>query len=361
MQRPSAEKSASQRSIGSARGAAAPPAATSEWTTARRAVTAGAASRRRLCASALALACLLVAGCDGVLLEGSSGDAWAAPPDGQVFEDAGPRAAETERATDAIETVRPIEAVDAGLPLCPCFVSTAWCGASAARHALTLPTPCRLPFGAEHDRDLLACDAAGAWTVRQTCSLGCVEAPTGTPDSCVVAPAPTAPAPTAPGWAACPHRALLHSGLHPEASDRLRCAGVAAAQITQTIGDAPASAGYHAADGTADGHAYCAAVDLRARGLTDTQLRALLDRLGRNGFAAWYRRPGSDGWPASEAPHIHAVFSGVVMKSQLRAQVRDFLLGLNGLSSHTRYRFWVAPTLIKTIVRRAFSRHYTPP
>ena len=192
--------------------------------------------------------------------------------------------------------------------------------------------------------------------MRTACAEGCFEAPTGTADACVAARA----TPTDPGWPACAHHALLHSGLHPEASDRLRCAGVSASSISQTIGYATASAGYHAPDGTAGGLAYTAAVDLRTGGLTTTQIRALLARLGENGFAAWYRQPGSDGWPSSEAPHIHAVFAGVVMKSELRGQVRDYLSGRNGLASHTLYRFWSPSTATLGIVRLLFSRHYTP-
>ncbi len=240
------------------------------------------------------------------------------------------------------------------LPLCDCFVRVSWCGASAARHGLSLDPPCRVPLVPEHDDDVLGCDGA-RWIVLEDCAEGCAEMATGTPDSCV-----SRATPADPGWEVCPHRALLHSGLHPEASDRLRCAGVTADRISQTIGSAPASAGYHAADGTADGLAYTAAVDLRTRDLSTTEIRTLLDRLGRNGFAAWYRQPGSDGWPSSEAPHIHAVFAGVVMKSALRAQVRDFLDGRNGLTSHTIYRFWPPPAEIEEIVRLLFSRHYTP-
>ena len=48
------------------------------------------------------------------------------------------------------------------------------------------------------------------------------------------------------------------------------------------------------------------------------------------------------------------------MKSALRGRVRDFLAGLNGLSSHTTYRFWPPPTPIRDLVRLLFSRHYTP-
>ena len=142
--------------------------------------------------------------------------------------------------------------------------------------------------------------------------------------------------------AACPHGALLKSGLHPDASDRLRCIGITAAGISQTIGDAPASAGYHAKDGTANGLPYSAATDIRTGGKTEAQIRTLLSDLATHGFAAWYRKPGSDGWPSTEAPHIHAVYAGCVMKPALDAQVKDYRAGLNGLTSHTRYTFWTA-------------------
>jgi hypothetical protein len=241
------------------------------------------------------------------------------------------------------------------LPVCDCFVRVSWCGASAQRHALTLSTPCRVPLVPDHDSDILGCDASGRWIVLEACAHGCQENPTGTPDSCVAAHTPTDP-----GWAACAHHAALASGMDPEASDRLRCAGVTSSQITQTVGYAAASAGYHAPDGTVDGHPYTAAVDVSVRGLTQTQIRALLDRMGQNGFAAWYRWPGHDGWPSSEAPHIHAVFAGVVMKSQLREQIRDYLSGRNGLSSHTTYTFWPPPSADRAIVRLLFERHYAP-
>ncbi len=241
------------------------------------------------------------------------------------------------------------------LPICDCFVQVSWCGASAQRHALDFTHPCRVPLVPAHDSDILGCDAAGRWVVLRTCAHGCQANPTGTPDSCVAAHTPQDP-----GWATCAHHGLLRSGLHPEASDRLRCAGVTADRITQTVGYAAASAGYHAPDGTVDGHSYTAAVDLSVRGMTQTQIRALLERLAQNGFAAWYRWPGHDGWPSSESPHIHAVFAGVVMKSQLREQVRDYLSGRNGLSSHTTYTFWRATSADRAIVRLLFERHYSP-
>lgn len=240
------------------------------------------------------------------------------------------------------------------LPACDCFVAVSWCGASAARHGLTLDPPCRVPLSPENDEDILGCDG-DTWVVLEACDMGCEERPTGTPDACV-----SDRSPEDPGWPDCAERPLLHSGLHPEASDRLRCAGVEASRISQTVGYASASAGYHAPDGTADGADYTAAVDLRTRDLSTSEIHALLSRLATHGFAAWYRQPGHDGWPSSEAPHIHAVFAGVVMKSALRSQVRDWLEGRNGLTSHARYGFHTFSAAENETVRLLFTRHYTP-
>jgi hypothetical protein len=210
-----------------------------------------------------------------------------------------------------------------------------------------------VPLVPPHDSDILGCNG-NTWVVLQNCPNGCNEQPTGTPDACV-----SAHTPTDPGWPPCAHNpTLLFHGLHPEASDRLRCSGISASQISQTIGYADASAGYHAPDGTVDGMQYTAAVDLRVTGMTATDIRALLTTLGRNGFAAWYRWPGHDGWPSTEAPHIHAVFAGIIMKSELRGQVRDYVANLNGLVSHTRYTFWAPTREIIDIITALFSRHY---
>jgi hypothetical protein len=133
------------------------------------------------------------------------------------------------------------------------------------------------------------------------------------------------------------HAALLAWGLHPRASDALRASGVAAWRITQTIGNAPASAGYHAQDGSVDGRPYCAATDLSVSGLSSAQIHNLLERLAKAGFAAWYRKDGADGWRG--ANHLHVVYANAKMKAQLRAQVRSFLVGRNGLVSNTIYQW----------------------
>ena len=140
----------------------------------------------------------------------------------------------------------------------------------------------------------------------------------------------------------------------PTASDRLRCAGVTAARIVQTIGSAAASAGTHAQDGVASGHPYSAATDISVRGLSDAQVRTLIARLDALGFAAFFRNPGHDGWPSSEVRHVHAVFAGARMKSSLRSQIADFLAGRNGLMSHSTYTFYQPPAAVKAEIRRIF-------
>ncbi len=182
------------------------------------------------------------------------------------------------------------------------------------------------------------------------CDHGCLHRPSGTNDVCAAAPPP---APTLPG---CARRSLLHWGLHPDASDRLRCAGVPAERITQTIGNAAASAGTHAADGTASGLAYSAATDISTRGLSTADIHALLDRLANQGFAAWYRWPGHDGWPSSEAPHIHAIYVGCRMKASLRSQVTSWLAGRNGLVSNTLYGFHSWTTAQRSLIRTVYER-----
>ncbi|MDF2697806.1 MAG: hypothetical protein K0S65_6189, partial [Labilithrix sp.] len=148
------------------------------------------------------------------------------------------------------------------------------------------------------------------------------------------------------------HQPLLKAGLHPDASDELRALGFTTSQITQTIGNAPASAGTHAQDGTADGKPYAAATDLSVTGMSETKIKQVLGGLGAAGFAAWYRKPGADGW--NGAPHIHAVWTGCKMKLSLRNQVRSWLDGRNGLVSNTTYNFYTWSTSAKDGVRAKF-------
>jgi len=149
------------------------------------------------------------------------------------------------------------------------------------------------------------------------------------------------------------HAALLKWGLHPRASDALRAAGVSSWRIMQTIGNAAASAGTHARDGYVNGQPYSAATDISVSGLSSSQIANLLEKLGKVGFAAWYRHSGYDGWYGVN--HIHAVYANCLMKTSLRSQVRSWLAGRNGLVSNTIYRFHTWSAAARAVVKAKFA------
>ncbi|CAN5528346.1 hypothetical protein BH11MYX1_BH11MYX1_21250 [soil metagenome] len=147
--------------------------------------------------------------------------------------------------------------------------------------------------------------------------------------------------------------ALLQYGIHPRASDAFRAAGVSSSRIMQTIGNAAASAGTHARDGYVNGQPYSAATDISVYGLSQTQIANLLEKLGKVGFAAWYRHSGYDGWYGVN--HIHAVYANSLMKSSLRSQVRSWLVGRNGLVSNATYHFHAFSANARATVKAKFS------
>lgn len=180
-------------------------------------------------------------------------------------------------------------------------------------------------------KTLYKCNGPGTPTVIQHCASGCSVNP-GVNDSCAAAPGGCT-------IVAVPAAPYLKYGLHPDASNALSYLKFTAGRITQTIGSAAASAGTHGQDGVAGGRPYSAATDLSVSGMSDAQVATLLDQLTAVGFVAYFRKPGSDGWPASEARHLHVIWAGAKMKSTLRAQVRDWRVGKNALASHTTYTF----------------------
>lgn len=128
-----------------------------------------------------------------------------------------------------------------------------------------------------------------------------------------------------------------NKGLHPEALLALR--GVAVAhRVTQGMNNSATRGNVHQTDGTSKGQPYTGAVDISVRCLTVEQIKTLLGRLTDAGFAAWYRKPGEDGWTGPS--HIHAVWAGCALKPVLQQQVRSWLDGKNGLASNTHYQFW---------------------
>lgn len=123
-------------------------------------------------------------------------------------------------------------------------------------------------------------------------------------------------------------------------------------RITQTLGNAAASAGAHKKDGEIDGKPYCAATDISIRGLERSQIKTLLNELAKQGFAGWFRD-----WDGNE--HCHVIYCGLPMKPMLDAQIHDWLSGKDGLSGHAKSEFVVATEWAKQHVRTMF-QHSNP-
>jgi len=121
--------------------------------------------------------------------------------------------------------------------------------------------------------------------------------------------------------------------LHPVAENSLRELGVEDGQITQTVGNAPASKGFHAAEGHIDGHDYSSCVDLSY----SLASRAFQERMVEGGWAPFPRDYGS----FSSNRHIHAVFIGLrddrgqcrILPGP-RQQIVDATRNRNGLVGH---------------------------
>lgn len=131
-------------------------------------------------------------------------------------------------------------------------------------------------------------------------------------------------------------------------------ARVSPQRVTQTIGNARASAGFHARDGYAREQgqliAYCAATDLRTRDLNRAQIYRLVSALTDADFANWYRTGPK--WVGNN--HIHANFVGYPMKGELRSQVKDFLADRTGLVGHAKEKFFKASPAQKKRLKIAF-------
>ena len=150
-------------------------------------------------------------------------------------------------------------------------------------------------------------------------------------------------------------------GFHPAAFKAyiLACyrAGVDPDRVSQTIGNAKASAGYHARDGVMmDGvipRAYCAATDIGVRGLSDEKIKTLLERLAEVGFFGWYRHTGS----FANNRHIHFVWAACKMKPQLRGQFHDWVHNRNGLVGHGWEEFFTPTQAMDDYLRTQFFKY----
>ncbi|MBV7510081.1 hypothetical protein [Pseudomonas sp. PDM25] len=129
-------------------------------------------------------------------------------------------------------------------------------------------------------------------------------------------------------------------GLYPDAAAELANLGLSA-RITQALNTAKKAENVHGADKTINGILYTGAVDISIRclkGEEDDQIKRILTALSANGFVAWYRKNGTDGW--NGANHIHAVWVRQPLKPVLERQVESWLAFKNGLKSDKDYTFW---------------------
>ena len=124
-----------------------------------------------------------------------------------------------------------------------------------------------------------------------------------------------------------------YSRIHPIQQASLKELGVTSGQITQTVGNAPASAGFHAAEGQIDGHDYTSCIDL-SWSLASPEFKA---RMVMAGFAPFFRHTGS----FADNRHIHAVSIGLRdsqgrcrIQPGPRQQIIDATRNLNGLDGH---------------------------
>ncbi len=132
-------------------------------------------------------------------------------------------------------------------------------------------------------------------------------------------------------------------------------AKVSPQRISQTIGNAKASAGFHALDGTETEcdtrgcakYDYGAALDLGTRDLNRYQIKKLLSALADHGYFGWYRD-----WKGNR--HIHVVAAGKRMKRALRDQFHDWANDRNGLVGHARETFHLGTKQQKNALRTAF-------
>ncbi len=136
---------------------------------------------------------------------------------------------------------------------------------------------------------------------------------------------------------------------------------LAESRVVQTVGSAPASAGVHASDGhLEDGEPWCAATDISVHHPTElprAKIKALVSALWSRSFVAYYRRPGSDGWPPDDEEHIHVIWAGCHMKQALRNQVHAALALRNGLKSSGPYTFYIPTAAQQQGMRSAFLAH----
>lgn len=127
--------------------------------------------------------------------------------------------------------------------------------------------------------------------------------------------------------------------IHPATEHKLRALGLTSGAVTQGYGSAAASAGFHEAVGTIDGHPWSPCFDLSHYDVPFD--RASLSRLVDAGFAA-FGRNSANGWGGVEHWHCIDVCLGRLLPG-VETQVHDFCNGRSGLAGHHAFTGPLAP------------------
>lgn len=155
---------------------------------------------------------------------------------------------------------------------------------------------------------------------------------------------------------------LCHSGMSSASSDAYRKSGyfghVAIVHTLDTPGnEVSASAGTHDKDGEENGLAYTSAIDFSVHHLTLDEIKKFLEDIAHFGYTGWFREPGQDGWPSSDAVHVHAIYVNQGCKIMLQEQVHDWFANKTGLVGHEIYKFWKPSQEAMNICRPLFLAH----
>jgi len=133
--------------------------------------------------------------------------------------------------------------------------------------------------------------------------------------------------------------------LHPADQQVYTSLGVTPGDMTQVVGTATASAGYHLAEGYIDGRPYTSCADLAAHDRFLT--RAWASRAYAAKRIAFFRD-----YQDHMSQHIHVVSVGLRdqwgrtrIQPGPRMQIIDFIRGLNGLVNHRAIRQPFTPTV----------------
>ena len=160
--------------------------------------------------------------------------------------------------------------------------------------------------------------------------------------------------------AALPDAPIRKYGIHPLLWDILVAIGIPPSRCGQSIGSAAASAGTHVKTGVYQGSDYSPCLDFRITDMSHADaLTYILKPLAARGVCAFLRVPGADGWPSTEAYHLHAIYPACNLTPIVAHQVMDWLSlpTRNALRGHDVYGAYNASASDREACKALFAEH----